>query len=179
LCNASLEKLFLGDEDPEKYHGPMPLTFDVLNQLALGLEHIHKSGLIHRDIKPENVLIWTNSGNRKVSMKWSDFGLSKPINERGTFTMSGVKGTELWFAPEILKILDDGEANAKEKGTKKRGTVRMDVYAEGLVFGYYLMGGIHPFGSRYQIVPNIISNKPVNLSSKNICNNFLNQIKIK
>jgi serine/threonine protein kinase len=158
----------------------MPPTFDVLNQLALGLEHIHKSGLIHRDIKPENVLIWVqNPENGQVLMKWSDFGLSKHINERGTFTMSGVKGTELWFAPEIFKLQDDAAVSAEEKGTKKRGTVKMDVFAEGLVFGYYLMGGLHPFGSRYQIVPNIIAHNPVNLSSKNIYNNFLNQIKIK
>ena len=98
----------------------MPTTFDVLYQLAIGLEYIHKSGLIHRDIKHENVLIWVNPENGEVLMKWADFGLSKPVNERGTFTMSGVKGTELWFAPEIFKLQDDAAANAEEKGTKQR-----------------------------------------------------------
>ena len=87
----------------------MPPTFDVLYQLAVGLEYIHKSGLVHRDIKPENVLILVNSKNGKILMKWADFGLSKSVNKRRTFTMSGVKGTTGWLAPELLKLLDDEE----------------------------------------------------------------------
>ena len=149
----------------------MPPTFDVLNQLALGLEHIHKSGLIHRDIKPENVLIWTNSGNGQVLMKWADFGLSKLVNERGTFTMSGVKGTTGWLAPELLKLLDDEETVEGE--SEIRGTVKTDVFEEGLVFGYYLTGGVHLFGSSLQRATNILTNNPVNLSSKNIWKEFI------
>ena len=61
-------------------------------QLAIGLEHIHEQGLVHRDLKPENVLIWVSPKNGEVLMKWADFGLSKSVNERGTFSMSGVKG---------------------------------------------------------------------------------------
>jgi serine/threonine-protein kinase/endoribonuclease IRE1 len=165
LCNASLDKLFLRDGDPKKYLGPMPTKVEVLYQLALGLEHIHKSGLIHRDIKPENVLIWVNPENGNVLMKWADFGLSKPINERG------IKGTELWFAPEILKLQDDEKAKKGE--IEQRGTIKTDVFEEGLVFGYYLTDGLHPFGSISQRATNIHENKPVNLSSKNIYKEFL------
>jgi serine/threonine protein kinase len=150
----------------------MPPTFDVLNQLALGLEYIHKMKIIHRDIKPENVLIWVNPENGKVLMKWADFGLSKLVNERGTCSMSGVRGTLDWLAPELLKLLDDGETR-NELEAKQRGTVKTDVFEEGLVFGYYLTGGLHPFGSPVQIVPNILENNPVNLSSKNITIMFL------
>ena len=177
LCNASLDKLFLKHGDPKKYLGPMPPKFDVLYQLAIGLEYIHKSGLIHRDIKAENVLIWVSPKNRKVLMKWADFGLSKPVNERGSCSMSGVRGTFDWLAPELLKLLDETETTEDESEAEQRGTIQTDVFAEGLVFGYYLMGGQHLFGSRYQIAANILMKKPVNLSSKNICNNFLNQIK--
>ena len=176
LCNASLEKLFLKDGNPKKYLGPMPPTFDVLNQLALGLEYIHKSGLIHRDIKHENVLIWVSPENGKVLMKWADFGLSKPVNERGTCSMSGVKGTFDWLAPELLKLLDDAETTEDEREKKQRETIKTDVFAEGLVFGYYLTDGLHPFGSRFQIAANILANNPVNLSSKNIHNSFLFKI---
>jgi serine/threonine-protein kinase/endoribonuclease IRE1 len=104
-------------------------------------------------------------------MKWADFGLSKPVNERGTFSMSGVKGTTGWLAPELLKLLDDEETVEGE--SEIRGTVKTDVFEEGLVFGYYLTGGLHPFGSPVQIVPNILENNPVNLSSKNITIMFL------
>ena len=153
----------------------MPPTFDVLYQLAVGLEYIHKSGLIHRDIKPANVLIWVSPENGKVLMKWADFGLSKPVNERGTCSMSGVSGTPNWLAPELLKLQDDVEAEGDK--IEQRGIIQTDVFAEGLVFGYYLTDGLHPFGSPVQISANILTNKPVNLSSKNIYNNFLNQIK--
>jgi len=48
----------------------------VLHQLAGGLEYIHQKKLIHRDVKPfENVLIWVDSGQKKVVMKWADFDL--------------------------------------------------------------------------------------------------------
>jgi serine/threonine-protein kinase/endoribonuclease IRE1 len=164
LCNASLEKLFLGDGDSKKYKGPMPPRIEVLYQLAVGLDYIHQMKFIHRDIKPANVLIWVNSRNRQVLMKWADFGLSKPVNERGTCSMSGVSGTPNWLAPELLKLQDDVEA--------KRGTIQTDVFAEGLVFGYYLTDGLHLYGSRFQITANILMKKPVNLPSKKILKEF-------
>jgi serine/threonine-protein kinase/endoribonuclease IRE1 len=164
----------LKDGDPKKYLGLMPPREDVLYQLAIGLEYIHKSGLIHRDIKHENVLIWVNSDN--VLMKWADFGFSKPVNERGSCSISGVRGTFDWLAPELLKLLENEGAGGK---AEQRGTIQSDVFAEGLVFGYYLADGLHPFGPRFQIAPNILRNNHVNLSSKNIYKNLFNQIKIK
>ncbi len=143
----------------------MPPEKEVLLQLAKGLEYIHQKGLVHRDVKPENVLIHLNSTTRRVVMKWADFGLSKRVNENGTFTMTGVRGTYDYFAPEILKLLD--EASSTENEDKKRGTVKSDVFAEGLVFGYFISGGVHPFGSSsYKIGKNVRTNKPVNLPSK-------------
>ncbi len=142
----------------------MPPRIEVLYQLAVGLDYIHQMKFIHRDIKPANVLIWVNSRNRQVLMKWADFGLSKPVNERGTCSMSGVSGTPNWLAPELLKLQDDVEA--------KRGTIQTDVFAEGLVFGYYLTDGLHLYGSRFQITANILMKKPVNLPSKKILKEF-------
>jgi serine/threonine protein kinase len=165
LCDASLDRLFLNENDPKKYSGPMPPETEVLLQLAKGLEYIHQKGLVHRDIKPENVLISSDSTTQRVVMKWADFGFSKKVNERGTFTMSGVRGTYDYFAPEILKLLDD--ESSIENEDKKRGTVKSDVFAEGLVFGYFLSEGVHPFGSSsYEIGKNVRTNKPANLPSK-------------
>jgi serine/threonine-protein kinase/endoribonuclease IRE1 len=154
----------------------MPQPVEVLRQLAEGLEHIHKMGLIHRDIKPENVLICVSPETGQFLMKWADFTVSKPVNERGTCSMSGVRGTFDWLAPELLKILDDAAANEDERENTHRETIKTDVYAEGLVFGYYLTGGLHLFGSRFQIGVNILTNNPVNLSSKNIYKNVFNPI---
>jgi len=140
----------------------MPLETDVLYQLAVGLVYIHEKGLIHRDLKPENVLIWVSPENGQVLMKWADFGLSKRVNERGSYSISGVKGTLHWIAPEILK---NEEITQLER--RKRGTIKSDVFSEGLVFGYFLLKGLHLFGlRRREIDSNIHSNKPVNLESK-------------
>jgi serine/threonine-protein kinase/endoribonuclease IRE1 len=98
-------------------------------------------------------------------MKWADFGFSKQVNERGSFTMGGVRGTYDYFAPEILKLLDEDSSTDNED--KKRGTVQSDVFAEGLVFGYFLSGGVHPFGtSSHQIQINLRTNEPANLPGK-------------
>ena len=61
-------------------------------------------------------------------MKWADFGLSKPVNERGTYTMSGIKGSDTWMAPEMLRMveLEEGEI-------RQRGTIKSDIFSEGHV----------------------------------------------
>ncbi len=152
----------------------MPPEIEVLHQLAIGLEYIHQMKLIHRNIKPEHFLIWVNPVNTKeVVMKWSGFESITEANERGTCSMSGIKGTSSWLAPEILKLLDDGEASGTE--VKQRGTVKSDVFAEGLVFGYFMLKGLHLFGSRMQIKTNIIKNESVNLFSKS---GFIAQAKL-
>jgi serine/threonine protein kinase len=165
LCKASLDQLFLDESNPKKYTGPpLPHHLTVLLQLAFGLDHIHSKNLIHRDIKPENVLISVGSDDQKVTMKWADFGLSKPVNERGTFSMSGIKGTTNWMAPELLKEYSAGH---RSNAMPIRGTIKSDIFAEGLVFGYYLGKGVHPFGSnRLKIPSNIEKGKPVNMESR-------------
>ena len=165
LCQASLDRLFLKDGNPKKYLGPMPSTIDVLLQLSMGLQYVHEQKLVHRDIKPQNVLIWVNPEKEEVLMKWADFGLSKPVNPRGSYSMSEVKGTTGWLAPEILRLIESGDTR-DTKEMQIRGTVKTDVFAEGLVFGYFLLGGGHLFGSRLSIQSNIVNNKPVNLKSK-------------
>jgi serine/threonine protein kinase len=170
LCQLSLHQLFHGDDAQKKYREKMPQEEEVCLQLAKGLAHIHENRLIHRDLKPDNVLIWSDSRQENAVMKWADFGLSKQVNERGTFTMSGVKGTHKWFSPEIMKIFEEEENDGKTTTTTPdilpRGTVKSDVFTAGLVFGYYLLDGDHPFGSPINVLPNIFKNEPVNMPSK-------------
>jgi serine/threonine-protein kinase/endoribonuclease IRE1 len=72
--------------------------------------------------------------------------------------MSDVRGTLDYFAPEILKLMD--ETSSTDNEDKKRGTVKSDVFAEGLVFGYFLSEGVHPFGSSsYEIGKNMRTKK--------------------
>ncbi len=70
-------------------------------------------------------------------MKLADFGMSR-ILEAGKedFTnscASNPKGTRGWMAPEVYEF--------------DRFDFRVDVWALGLIFGYTLSGGKHPFGN--------------------------------
>ena len=179
LCLSSLDKLFLPDGHASKYSGPaIPSDLTVLLELALGLEYIHSRQLAHRDIKPDNVLIALEAENtgrsQQVVMKWADFGLSKPVNERGTYSMSGFRGNLCWMAPELLNALDledQGVAASNdmenEENQAQRGNIKSDVFAAGCVFGYYLLRGTHPYGSRrVEIQNNITNNILKNLPSE-------------
>jgi serine/threonine protein kinase len=153
LCAASLEQLFWKNDDHSKYLESMPPAEDLFYQLAIGLDYIHKTGLIHRDIKPQNVLIWMNPTTNQVLMKWGGLRLSKGGNktEKNDSTLD-------WLAPELLKLLDKGDFDVLP-------TVKSDVFAQGLVFGYYLLRGQHLFGSPVKAASNIMANEPVNLQS--------------
>ena len=160
LCAASLDQLFLESGDPRKYKGPaLPPHLEVFRQLASGLDHIHSKNLFHRDIKPENVLISVDSTTGLVTIKWADFGLSKFVNERGSCTLSGCKGTTNYFAPELLRSLENNE-------TLGRGTIKSDVFSFALVIGYLLLDGQHLYGSKYHIPINILNKIQVNMDSK-------------
>jgi serine/threonine protein kinase len=93
-------------------------------------------------------------------MKWADFGLSRSVNEQGTCKLSGIKGTLNWFAPELLKSLE------RSDGKLERGTVKSDVFALALVFGFLLLGGQHLYGTTIHIPLNISVQAPVNMESK-------------
>jgi serine/threonine protein kinase len=116
------------------------------------------------DIKPQNIVIWVNPEHEEVLSKWADFGLSKQLKETESYSLSNIRGTEGWFAPEILKILDDEETSRTE--AKQRGTIKSDVFSEGLVFGYYLLKGNHLFG--YLTESNTFKNNPVRLNRKSL-----------
>lgn len=100
-------------------------------------------------------------------LKWADFGLSKPVNERRTFSNSGVKGTRDWLSPEILKIMQADPNDIANKNSK-RGTIKSDTYALGEVFFYILSGGNHPFGQfdDFSIPKNVVSDHKINVEGK-------------
>jgi len=51
----------------------------IFQQIASGLNHIHKQGIIHRDLKPANVFASANVGDDDIQFQIGDFGLSKLI----------------------------------------------------------------------------------------------------
>lgn len=98
---------------------------DLLQQIAAGLEAMHKAGIIHRDLKPENILL-TKEGVVKIT----DFGVAR-VEGSGGLTQHGLMvGTPKYLAPEYIEM---GEVD-------QRG----DIYALGVI-AFELCAGRSPF----------------------------------
>ncbi len=115
-----------------KSHGtmvPVYAALNILRQLALGLDAVHRAGIVHRDVKPGNVVIEDRSG-RPVLL---DFGLARPV-ERDAANATVTAGTAPYMAPEqIDPHNDDDELGA-----------RTDVYGLGCT-AFELLTGRPPF----------------------------------
>jgi serine/threonine protein kinase len=87
--------------------------------LASGLAFIHANHIRHKDIKPANILVW------KDSVLYTDFGISRPVDELNTKT-TGDPGprTEMYCPPEV--------ANSMPRGRKA------DVFSLGCVYAEML-----------------------------------------
>lgn len=168
LCQASLEKLFLPENDPKKYKGPIPSPANVLIQLSKGLEYIHSKKLAHRDIKPDNVLISANK-NGPVTVKWADFGLSKEVDDQGCYILSTFRGAMNYWPLETYEAYDRVSKEGKLdryviiKGVEKETNLR-DIFAAGCLFAQFLTGGKHPFGSPAEVKNNIEAGNPRELT---------------
>ncbi|CAN8269618.1 unnamed protein product [Cochlearia groenlandica] len=77
---------------------PEPVIIMYTKQLLLGLEYLHKNGIMHRDIKGANILV-----DNKGCIKLADFGASKKVVELATVNgAKSMKGTPYWMAPEVI-----------------------------------------------------------------------------
>jgi serine/threonine-protein kinase len=94
-------------------------------QIAAGVGHAHKAGVIHCDIKPQNVLV-TSDGRAKVT----DFGIARALSEAGLTESETVWGSPPYFSPE--QAAGDPLAPAS------------DVYSIGIVL-YEMLAGNPPF----------------------------------
>ena len=134
LCEGTLEDFL-----KKKYCKEIPQDSMCLYQMASGLRYIHSLNYIHRDIKPENILI--HKQDSQVQLKISDFGNCKGTRASGSYSLSGVKGTPIYLAPEMLSILDNEDVVSERRATKA-----CDVFSLGCVFYKFLTRGTHPFG---------------------------------
>ncbi|MBN2296785.1 MAG: serine/threonine protein kinase, partial [Pirellulales bacterium] len=72
----------------------------IITQVARGLGHAHKNGLIHRDVKPANVLV-TPDGRAKLS----DLGLAGPLggDAESDPRFGKIVGTPDYLSPDHIK----------------------------------------------------------------------------
>ncbi|CAH2059070.1 unnamed protein product, partial [Iphiclides podalirius] len=99
-------------------------------QVACGLEHLHKMGIVYRDCKPENILL-DDAGHVRIS----DLGLAVDVPEGGS--VRGRVGTVGYMAPEVI----DNE----------RYTFSPDWFSFGCLL-YEMIEGRAPFRARKEKV---------------------------
>ncbi|KAF8488850.1 kinase-like domain-containing protein [Russula emetica] len=75
----------------------------VSRETALGLQHLHKHGIIHRNIKSGNVLL-SSTGDVKLT----GFGICARISDPAHTKRTTMAGTLHWMAPDIITPKDYG-----------------------------------------------------------------------
>jgi serine/threonine-protein kinase len=100
-------------------------ALDIAIDVAAGVGHAHKAGVIHCDVKPQNVLV-TRDGRAMVA----DFGIARALSESGLTESDTVWGSPLYFSPE--QAAGDPPSPAS------------DVYSIGVVL-YEMLAGKPPF----------------------------------
>jgi serine/threonine protein kinase len=99
----------------------------LVRQVALGLEHAHRKGLIHRDVNPYNILV-TRDGTAKLA----DLGLAIDLAEDDHVTREGATvGTFDYVAPEQARHSHSAD-------------IRSDIYSLGCTI-YHMCAGQVPF----------------------------------
>jgi serine/threonine protein kinase len=101
----------------------------LVQQVALGLEHAHRKGLIHRDVNPYNILV-TRDGTAKLA----DLGLAIDLADEDHVTREGATvGTFDYVAPEQARHSHSAD-------------IRSDIYSLGCTL-YHMVSGQVPFPS--------------------------------
>jgi len=101
-------------------------AMEIAVQIAEGLRHAHRRGIVHRDIKPQNIIL-TEEGQAKIL----DFGLAKLTGKTRLTKTATIMGTVSYMSPEQAR----GESDIDH---------RTDIWALGVVL-YEMLTGKLPF----------------------------------
>ncbi|QWQ39449.1 Stk1 family PASTA domain-containing Ser/Thr kinase [Gemella sp. zg-570] len=104
---------------------PLDTAIHIMKQIAEGLSHAHKNGIIHRDIKPQNILM-----DKNLTCKITDFGISRAYGDTTLTQTNQMLGTVYYLSPE------------QARGNV--ATAQSDIYSLGILMFELLTGKI-PF----------------------------------
>ncbi|XP_042044583.1 G-type lectin S-receptor-like serine/threonine-protein kinase LECRK4, partial [Salvia splendens] len=113
ITNGSLATFLFQKLPRPNWHTRVQIAFAI----ARGICYLHEDcsmPIIHCDIKPQNVLL-----NETFTPKIADFGLSKLLKADQTRTITGIRGTKGYVAPEWFRNMPI--------------TVKVDVYSFGIM----------------------------------------------
>lgn len=112
MYNGSLSSFLFGVIRPS-----WEQRMKIASGIARGLMYLHEecsTQIIHCDIKPQNILL-----DDSFTAKISDFGLAKLLMSHQTQTLTGIRGTKGYVAPEWFR--------------NTPVTVKVDVYSFGVM----------------------------------------------
>ncbi len=89
-------------KDLLREHGPLTPAevARVGADVAAGLAAVHGAGVVHRDVKPANILM--DSATSPPTPRVADFGVARISDTVASGHVTGIMGTPLYMAPEIL-----------------------------------------------------------------------------
>ena len=126
-------------------HHPLPLkeALRLMRQIALGLQEIHRQGIVHRDLKLANIM-----RDHKGDIRIMDFGLSKSPLIATMTSLGTVIGTLGYVAPEQI--------------TGGQTDRRVDIFSFG-VLAYTLLTGQMPFKGENEmaLIHSIFNHQPL------------------
>jgi serine/threonine protein kinase len=125
-CHSNLSDFVSGRTLSERF------LWDCFQQIAQGLSHVHKGGLIHLDIKPENILVDLKGHRVHPVYKLGDFGQARLPDHWA----DGSEGDSQYVAPEVI---------SKGKGGADP-TAAADIFSLGLL--------MFELSSRYELPKN-------------------------
>lgn len=117
----------------------LPILIRILRDVAVGMRHIHKSGIVHCDIKPQNVFVASGSGpDTMPSAMLADFGYAKYAVYEESETIVGF--TEYFAHPDLIHGSEKGTEGSRTFNRMPRREIRpaFDLFAFGMMIQWLL-----------------------------------------